>query len=79
LWKKESGTISKHIYGHLRRCIYGGYRVGEDSPIPNTRGIRNNVAQALRDIQLPDGAYYENDRFGPVHYSPFSNLEFRIL
>ena len=51
-------TISKHIYGHfsehLGRCIYGGYWVGEDSPIPNTRGIRNDVVQALRDIQIPN-------------------------
>ena len=51
-------TISKHIYGHfsehLGRCIYGGYWVGEDSPIPNTRGIRNDVVQALKDIQIPN-------------------------
>jgi alpha-N-arabinofuranosidase len=37
-------TISRHIYGHfaehLGRCIYGGIWVGEESPIPNTRGIR---------------------------------------
>ncbi|MDR3184816.1 MAG: alpha-N-arabinofuranosidase [Prevotellaceae bacterium] len=50
-------TISKHIYGHfsehLGRCIYGGYWVGEDSPIPNTRGIRNDVVKALKDIQIP--------------------------
>jgi alpha-N-arabinofuranosidase len=36
----DQGTqvISKHIYGHfsehLGHCIYGGYWVGEDSPIP---------------------------------------------
>jgi alpha-N-arabinofuranosidase len=51
-------AISKHIYGHfsehLGRCIYGGYWVGEDSPIPNTRGIRNDVVQALRDISIPN-------------------------
>jgi alpha-N-arabinofuranosidase len=51
-------TISKHIYGHfsehLGRCIYGGYWVGEDSQIPNTRGIRNDIVQALRDIQIPN-------------------------
>jgi alpha-N-arabinofuranosidase len=51
-------VISKHIYGHfsehLGHCIYGGYWVGEDSPIPNTRGIRNDVVQALRDIQIPN-------------------------
>jgi alpha-N-arabinofuranosidase len=52
------GVISKHIYGHfsehLGHCIYGGYWVGEDSPIPNTRGIRNDVVKALKDIQIPN-------------------------
>jgi alpha-N-arabinofuranosidase len=51
-------VISKHIYGHfsehLGRCIYGGYQVGEDSPVPNTRGIRNDVVKALKDIQIPN-------------------------
>ncbi|MDR2680761.1 MAG: alpha-N-arabinofuranosidase [Tannerella sp.] len=51
-------VISKHIYGHfsehLGHCIYGGYWVGEDSPIPNTRGIRNDVVQALKDISIPN-------------------------
>lgn len=51
-------TISKHIYGHfsehLGYCIYGGYWVGENSPIPNTRGIRKDVVKALKDIQIPN-------------------------
>ena len=51
-------TISKHIYGHfsehLGHCIYGGYWVGEQSSIPNTRGIRNDVVKALRDIAIPN-------------------------
>lgn len=51
------GTISRHIYGHftehLGRCIYGGLWVGEDSPIPNTGGIRNDVLAALRRIRIP--------------------------
>lgn len=50
--------ISKHIYGHfsehLGHCIYGGFWVGEDSPIPNTRGIRNDVVKALKDISIPN-------------------------
>ena len=40
-------TISRHLYGHfaehLGRCIYGGFFVGEDSPIPNEGGIRLDV------------------------------------
>lgn len=51
-------VISKHIYGHfaehLGHCIYGGFWVGEDSPIPNTRGIRNDVVKALKDISIPN-------------------------
>ncbi len=50
-------TINKNIYGHfsehLGGCIYGGYWVGEDSPIPNTRGIRNDVVKALKNIKIP--------------------------
>ena len=51
-------TISRHIYGHfaehLGRCIYGGIWVGEDSPIPNTHGIRNDVVAALRAAKIPN-------------------------
>ena len=50
-------VINKNIYGHfsehLGGCIYGGYWVGEDSPIPNTRGIRNDVVEALKKIDIP--------------------------
>jgi alpha-N-arabinofuranosidase len=51
-------TISQHIYGHfaehLGRCIYGGFWVGEESFIPNTRGIRNDVVEALRAVRIPN-------------------------
>ncbi len=53
----ERGKISKHIYGHfsehLGRCIYEGIWVGEDSPIPNINGIRKDVLEALKRIQIP--------------------------
>lgn len=49
--------IDRNIYGHfaehLGRCIYEGIWVGEDSAIPNTRGIRNDVVQALKDMKIP--------------------------
>ncbi len=49
--------VNRNIYGHfaehLGRCIYEGIWVGEDSPIPNTRGIRNDVVAALRQLQVP--------------------------
>ena len=51
-------TISKNIYGHfsehLGRCIYEGIWVGEDSPIPNTRGMRNDIIDALRALNIPN-------------------------
>jgi len=50
-------VISKEIYGqfseHLGSCIYGGIWVGENSPIPNTKGYRNDVLKALKDLQIP--------------------------
>lgn len=50
--------ISRHIYGqfseHLGSCIYGGIWVGEDSPIPNTNGYRNDVLEALKKLQIPN-------------------------
>jgi alpha-N-arabinofuranosidase len=49
--------INRNIYGHfaehLGRCVYEGFWVGADSPIPNTRGIRNDVVAALRKIKIP--------------------------
>lgn len=45
--------IYSHFSEHLGHCIYGGLWVGEDSSIPNTRGIRNDVVAALRELNLP--------------------------
>ena len=76
-------TISRHIYGHfaehLGRCIYGGFYVGEDSPIPNTRGIRNDVVEALRALRIPNlrwpggcfaDDYHWKDGIGPREDRP---------
>src|SRR5690625_2629504 len=53
----ERGKINKNIYGHfaehLGHGIYGGLWVGEDSDIPNTHGIRNDVLEALRKMKVP--------------------------
>ena len=50
-------VIAPAIYGqfaeHLGRGIYDGVWVGPDSPIPNTRGFRNDVIAALRAIKVP--------------------------
>ncbi|QGQ98155.1 hypothetical protein EHS13_26355 [Paenibacillus psychroresistens] len=37
----------------LGRCIYEGIWVGEDSHIPNTDGMRNDVQSALKEQQSP--------------------------
>jgi alpha-N-arabinofuranosidase len=75
--------ISKHIYGHfsehLGRGIYGGIWVGEESPIPNTRGIRNDVVDALKSLQIPNlrwpggcfaDEYHWRDGIGPRNQRP---------
>lgn len=53
----SKGIINKNIYGqfseHLGRCIYEGLWVGEDSAIPNTNGIRNDVLGALKELDIP--------------------------
>jgi alpha-N-arabinofuranosidase len=55
---QSTHQINRHIYGHfaehLGRCIYEGFWVGEDSKIPNTRGIRNDVVEALRKLKIPN-------------------------
>ncbi len=75
----QSGAkIDRHIFGqfaeHLGSGVYGGIWVGKDSPIPNTRGIRNDVVAALKAIKVPDvrwpgGCYADNyhwrDGVGP--------------
>jgi alpha-N-arabinofuranosidase len=54
---QAGATISRHLYGqfseHLGRGIYEGLWVGEASPIPNTRGLRNDVVAALKRVQVP--------------------------
>ena len=54
---RKLAKINRNIYGHfvehLGRGVYGGFFVGNDSPIRNVRGIRTDVAAALRDIRVP--------------------------
>jgi len=54
---RPGATIEAAVYGHfaehLGRCIYEGLWVGEDSPIPNTKGLRNDVVAALRALKVP--------------------------
>ena len=77
------GTINPNIYGHFAEhlgwCIYGGVWVGEDSSIPNTGGIRNDVVAALKKmkpavIRWPGGCfaddYHWQDGVGPREQRP---------
>lgn len=54
---KKKGHINREIYGHfsehLGRCIYEGIYVGENSEIPNTNGMRNDVVKALKEMKIP--------------------------
>ena len=53
----KGAVINKNIYGHfsehLGRCIYGGLFVGEGSAIPNVKGMRTDVVEALKNIKVP--------------------------
>jgi alpha-N-arabinofuranosidase len=76
-------TISRHIYGqfleHTGLCVYGGAWVGLDSDLPNTRGWRNDVIDALLKMKVPNirwpgGNFAEmyrwRDGVGPVDQRP---------
>jgi alpha-L-arabinofuranosidase len=77
-------TINRNIYGHfsehLGRCIYDGFYVGEgNTKIPNTRGMRNDIVQALRKISVPvlrwpggcfADTYHWKDGIGPKAVRP---------
>ena len=89
---RRAATISRHVYGHfsehLGRCIYnGGYWVGEDSPIPNVRGIRSDIVEAMRAIRMPNirwpggcfaDDYHWMDGIGPKEArTPIVNVHWR--
>jgi alpha-N-arabinofuranosidase len=75
--------INKHIYGHfsehLGKCIYGGFYVGENNKIPNTKGVRNDVVDALKKMKIPNlrwpggcfaDTYHWKDGIGPKDKRP---------
>ena len=76
-------VVNKNIYGHfaehLGRGIYEGIWVGADSKIPNTRGIRNDVVAALKELKIPvlrwpggcfADEYHWRDGIGPREKRP---------
>src|SRR5574344_1189653 len=54
----STAQISKHIYGHfaehLGHCSYDGIWVGEKSTIPNIKGYRTDIVEALKKINIPN-------------------------
>ncbi|SHE31722.1 alpha-N-arabinofuranosidase [Dysgonomonas macrotermitis] len=50
--------IDRNIYGHfsehLGRSIYDGLWVGENSHIPNVKGVRKDIIDALKHIKIPN-------------------------
>lgn len=77
-------TINRNIYGHfaehLGRCIYGGFYVGENNTtIPNTNGVRNDIIAALKKLKVPNlrwpggcfaDTYHWKDGIGPKDKRP---------
>ena len=55
---RSGPKIDRNIFGqfaeHLGRGVYEGIWVGPDSTIPNTRGIRNDVVNALNALRVPN-------------------------
>ena len=83
LLNEPIATIHPNVYGHfmehLGGCVEGGTWVGEDSLIPNTGGIRNDVMYALKAvgapiIRWPGGCfaddYHWQDGIGPRENRP---------
>jgi len=55
---RPGAKIDRNLFGqfaeHLGKGIYEGIWVGPDSPIPHTRGIRNDVVGALKALKVPN-------------------------
>ncbi|KUL41382.1 alpha-N-arabinofuranosidase [Actinoplanes awajinensis] len=79
----DGPRINRHVYGHfaehLGRCVYGGFYVGEDSDIPHEGGIRLDVVDALRALDIPNlrwpggcfaDEYHWRDGIGPKDERP---------
>jgi alpha-N-arabinofuranosidase len=77
------GRINRGIYGqfieHVGRCIYGGVWVGEGSKIPNEKGFRRDVLEAVSElrpslVRWPGGNFASNyhwmDGVGPRRDRP---------
>jgi alpha-L-arabinofuranosidase len=86
---KAEQVINKDVYGHfaehLGRCVYDGIWVGHDSDIPNYRGYRLDVLEALKNLDIPvlrwpggcfADTYNWKDGVGPLKQRPTLNNVF---
>lgn len=77
------GTISPNIYGHfaenLSGVVYDGMWVGENSKVPNIKGIRKELVDEMRKIKpsvvrFPGGCFADSydwkDGIGPADKRP---------
>jgi alpha-N-arabinofuranosidase len=75
---RAGAKIDRNIFGqfaeHLGNGVYEGIWVGPTSPIPNTRGIRDDVVAALKALKVPNvrwpggcfaDEYHWRDGIGP--------------
>lgn len=80
---KPGPVINKNVYGqfaeHLGTGIYEGIWVGPKSKIPNTKGWRNDVVKALKELKVPlirwpggcfADEYHWRDGIGPRNKRP---------
>jgi alpha-N-arabinofuranosidase len=83
LMNEPLGVISPEIYGHfvenLSGVVYDGVWVGEDSKVPNIKGIRKRLVDEMRKIKpaivrFPGGCFADSydwrDGVGPVEKRP---------
>lgn len=79
---RKIGEVDKHLYGnfveHLGRCVYGGI-YEEGSPLSDDKGIRLDVLDAVKDLNVsitryPGGNFVSNyhwkDGIGPKDQRP---------
>jgi len=79
---RKIGEVDKHLYGnfveHLGRCVYGGI-YEEGSPLADNKGIRLDVLEAVKDLNVsitryPGGNFVSNyhwkDGIGPKDQRP---------
>ena len=79
---RKIGEVDKKLYGnfveHLGRCVYGGI-YDEGSPLSNEQGLRKDVMEAVKDlnvsiIRYPGGNFVSNyhwkDGIGPKDQRP---------